>query len=65
MNRLLSALLLVLLAAATASAQGAIEGVVLDAETEAPVVGATVRVDGTGRGVAADLDGILIGPHIE
>ena len=29
----------------------------LDAETEAPVVGATVRVDGTGRGVAADLDG--------
>ena len=57
MNRLLSTLLIVLLAATTASAQGAIEGVVLDAETEAPVVGATVRVDGTGRGVAADLDG--------
>ena len=58
MNRLFSTpLLLVLLAAATASAQGAVEGVVLDAETEAPVVGATVRVDGTGRGVAADADG--------
>ena len=57
MNRLLSTLLIVLLAATTASAQGAIKGVVLDAETEAPVVGATVRVDGTGRGVAADLDG--------
>ena len=56
MNRFLSMLLFVLLATA-ASAQGAIEGVVLDAETEAPVVGATVRVDGTGRGVAADLDG--------
>ena len=55
MNRLLSLLLALL--ATTARAQGAIEGVVLDAETEAAVVGATVRVDGTGRGVAADADG--------
>lgn len=63
MNRLL-AVLLVLAAptligvAASASAQTVeVMGHVLDAETEAGVVGATVRVDGTGRGVAADADG--------
>lgn len=51
-------MVLVLLATAAASAQPAhVEGRVIDAETEAPVTGATVRVDGTGRGVAADVDG--------
>ena len=50
-------MVLVLLATAAASAQPAhVEGRVIDAETEAPVTGATVRVDGTGRGVAADVD---------
>ncbi|MEM1054838.1 MAG: TonB-dependent receptor [Bacteroidota bacterium] len=40
----------------TASAQE-ITGRVLDAQSEEPVVGATVRVDGTGRGTAADIEG--------
>lgn len=51
------ALLPLLLALLATSASAQIAGLVLDAETDEPVIGATVRVDGTGRGVAADLDG--------
>ena len=51
-------LLVLALATAPAFAQtGEIHGQVVDAETDEPVVGATVRIDGTGRGVAADLEG--------
>ena len=47
--------LLTLLLATAASAQ--VSGVVRDAETNASVPGAAVRVDGTSRGAAADADG--------
>lgn len=52
------ALLLSLWLAAGAAAQPAeVVARVMDAETMAPVIGATVRVDGTARGAAADADG--------
>ncbi|OZC03549.1 TonB-dependent receptor [Rubricoccus marinus] len=55
MTRLLPLLALLLLASG-ASAQE-VTGRVLDSETDAPIPGATVRVDGTARGAAADADG--------
>lgn len=53
--RVALALLAVSLSGA-ASAQE-VSGRVLDAVTEAPIPGATVRVDGAGRGTAADVEG--------
>ncbi|MEM0961256.1 MAG: TonB-dependent receptor [Bacteroidota bacterium] len=59
--RLLATLLTLLLALAAgapvASAQGAIEGTVVDPATEFPVISATVFVLGTSRGAATDIDG--------
>lgn len=40
-----------------AIAQGTIKGKVVDSQTKEPLVGATIMVDGTTEGVAADLDG--------
>ncbi|MFN3597053.1 MAG: SusC/RagA family TonB-linked outer membrane protein [Rubricoccaceae bacterium] len=54
-----AALLLVLCASASAAAQTSytLSGRVLDARQGAPLPGATVLVEGTGAGAAADLDG--------
>ena len=57
MSRLAVAALLALSAVAASAQTGEVAGRVVDARTAEPVVGATVRVDGTGRGVAAGLDG--------
>lgn len=40
-----------------AMAQGTIKGKVVDSQTKEPLVGATIMIDGTTEGVAADLDG--------
>jgi iron complex outermembrane receptor protein len=55
MTRLLALSLLLAVSAAAQPAETA--GRVLDALTGAPVPGATIRVDGTARGTAADADG--------
>jgi TonB-dependent receptor len=41
----------------TAQGSGAVEGYVYEAETDTPLAGASVRVDGTTRGAATDPDG--------
>lgn len=38
-------------------AQGTIKGKIVDSQTKEPLVGATVMLEGTSEGVAADLDG--------
>lgn len=48
--------LLVLLSAVTAQAQSVVKGTVVDENGE-PVIGATVRVDGSQNGVSTDLEG--------
>ena len=63
-----AALAALLLAAAASAQTGALEGAVLEAETGAPVAGASVLVLGTGRGDAADaagrfrIEGVPAGP---
>lgn len=41
-------------------AQGTIKGKVVDAQTHEPLIGATIMLDGTKEGVAADLDGSFV-----
>ncbi|MGB3544975.1 TonB-dependent receptor [Rubrivirga sp.] len=54
---LLLVLLLVAIAAAPAVAQGVVEGYVYEAETDTPLAGASVVLEGTARGAATDPDG--------
>lgn len=41
-------------------AQGTVKGTLVDAQTKEPLVGATVMIEGTSEGVAADLDGSFV-----
>ena len=50
-------ILAVLTAALPAAAQGTIEGYVYEAETDTPLAGVSVALDGTSRGAATDPDG--------
>ena len=45
--------------AATVIAQTTVKGQVVDAETEEPLIGATVTVEGTTLGCVTDLDGLF------
>ncbi|MDD2607947.1 carboxypeptidase-like regulatory domain-containing protein, partial [Lascolabacillus sp.] len=54
----LSVLMLFLVISLTALAQtGTIKGIIKDAKTNEPLIGASVLVEGTTNGAAADLDG--------
>ncbi len=51
-------LLVALVALTSASfAQGVVKGIVVDIATNEPLIGATVRIDGTSQGTATSLDG--------
>ena len=54
---LLLALLSALALTSAASAQGVVEGYVVEAETDLPLAGVSVAVEGTARGSATDSDG--------
>lgn len=43
-----------------AMSQGTIKGRIVDSQTKEPLVGATVMIDGTTEGIAADLDGSFV-----
>jgi len=64
----LSGLFLILLALAasfTVQAQtGTIRGTIMDAKTKEPLIGASVLVEGTTNGAAADLDGNYVIPNV-
>ena len=46
-------------------AQQSISGVVVDAETDEPLFGVTIIVDGTAKGVVSDFDGNFTIPNME
>ena len=46
-------------------AQQSISGVVVDAETDEPLFGVTVLVEGTAKGVVSDFDGNFTIPNME
>lgn len=53
-----TSLLIALVAMTSASfAQGVVKGIVVDVTTNEPLIGATVRIDGTTQGTATSLDG--------
>lgn len=56
LGRILFLILLLTLSAMAAMA-GNIKGTVLDKQTKEPLTGATVQIEGTAQGVAADIDG--------
>lgn len=61
MKRLFSKVLVLMVSLCFVSlmtmAQGTVKGKVVDFQTKEPLVGATIMIDGTTEGVAADLDG--------
>ena len=54
---LLAVLLLVLIAPAALAQGGTLTGTVKDSEDNTPLMGATIRIEGTGLGAVSDLDG--------
>jgi len=58
-------LLLALAASVYGSGQtGTIRGTIMDAKTKEPLIGASVLVEGTTNGAAADLDGNYVIPNV-
>ena len=56
-TQFLLTLLILLSTASVALAQGVVRGVVVDAGNGEPLIGATVRIDGTTVGTQTSLDG--------
>ena len=56
---LLCAVLFVL-GTASAYAQATLKGKIVDAETNEPLIGATVSVSGTSQGTVTDFDGLFV-----
>ncbi|MCB0497100.1 MAG: TonB-dependent receptor [Cyclobacteriaceae bacterium] len=60
MNRLLLAVLLILFTSFAFAQTGEVKGVIVDAETSEPLIGATVLIKGTTIGSITDLEGAYI-----